>query len=53
MKAGTLAIETFFTPGHTPACATYKIGNAIFTGDTIFMPDGGTAPEYFRLRAKL
>jgi len=42
VKAGALAIEAFFTPGHTPACATYRIGNAIFTGDTIFMPDGGT-----------
>lgn len=42
VKAGTLTIETMFTPGHTPACATYKIGDAIFTGDALFMPDGGT-----------
>jgi glyoxylase-like metal-dependent hydrolase (beta-lactamase superfamily II) len=41
-EAGSLRIEVIFTPGHTPACATYKIGDAIFTGDTIFMPDGGT-----------
>ena len=41
-QAGTLTIETIFTPGHTPACATYKIDDAIFTGDAIFMPDGGT-----------
>lgn len=42
VDAGSLHIEVIFTPGHTPACATYKIGDAIFTGDSIFMPDGGT-----------
>lgn len=42
VNAGSIQIEVIFTPGHTPACATYKIGDAIFTGDTIFMPDGGT-----------
>ncbi|MFW5740653.1 MAG: MBL fold metallo-hydrolase, partial [Myxococcota bacterium] len=42
IEAGTLKIDTIYTPGHTPACATYKIGDAIFTGDAIFMPDGGT-----------
>ena len=31
------------TPGHTPACVTYIIGDACFTGDTLFMPDSGTA----------
>jgi len=31
------------TPGHTPACVTYIIGDACFTGDTMFMPDSGTA----------
>jgi glyoxylase-like metal-dependent hydrolase (beta-lactamase superfamily II) len=31
------------TPGHTPACVTYRIGNAAFVGDTMFMPDYGTA----------
>jgi glyoxylase-like metal-dependent hydrolase (beta-lactamase superfamily II) len=31
------------TPGHTPACVTYVIGNAAFVGDTLFMPDYGTA----------
>jgi glyoxylase-like metal-dependent hydrolase (beta-lactamase superfamily II) len=31
------------TPGHTPACMTYVLGDAIFVGDTLFMPDGGTA----------
>jgi glyoxylase-like metal-dependent hydrolase (beta-lactamase superfamily II) len=41
-RAGTLKFEVIFTPGHTPACATYKIEDAIFTGDAIFMPDSGT-----------
>jgi glyoxylase-like metal-dependent hydrolase (beta-lactamase superfamily II) len=40
--AGTLAIEVLATPGHTPACVTYKIGDAIFTGDLLFMDDYGT-----------
>jgi glyoxylase-like metal-dependent hydrolase (beta-lactamase superfamily II) len=31
------------TPGHTPACMTYVLGDAVFVGDTLFMPDGGTA----------
>jgi glyoxylase-like metal-dependent hydrolase (beta-lactamase superfamily II) len=35
------------TPGHTPACATYVIGEAAFVGDTLFMPDGGTARADF------
>lgn len=42
VDAGSLKLEVIFTPGHTPACATYKIEDAIFTGDAIFMPDGGT-----------
>lgn len=42
VEAGSIKLEVIFTPGHTPACATYKIGDAIFTGDAIFMPDGGT-----------
>jgi glyoxylase-like metal-dependent hydrolase (beta-lactamase superfamily II) len=42
VNAGSLNIEVIFTPGHTPACASYKIGDAVFTGDAIFMPDGGT-----------
>ncbi len=42
LTAGSLEIGVIFTPGHTPACATYKIGNAIFTGDSLFMPDMGT-----------
>jgi glyoxylase-like metal-dependent hydrolase (beta-lactamase superfamily II) len=31
------------TPGHTPACVSYRIGDAVFVGDTLFMPDYGTA----------
>ncbi|TXD44544.1 MBL fold metallo-hydrolase [Lujinxingia vulgaris] len=42
LEAGSLKVETIYTPGHTPACSTYHIGDAIFTGDTIFMPDFGT-----------
>jgi glyoxylase-like metal-dependent hydrolase (beta-lactamase superfamily II) len=40
--AGSLAIDVIATPGHTPACVTYKIGDAIFTGDALFMDDYGT-----------
>lgn len=42
LKAGSLEIETLYTPGHTPACATYRIDDAVFTGDALFMPDQGT-----------
>jgi len=42
IEAGSLRFETIFTPGHTPACATYKFDDAVFTGDAIFMPDQGT-----------
>lgn len=42
LEAGSLRVETIFTPGHTPACVTYKIEDAIFTGDALFMPDQGT-----------
>lgn len=42
VRAGSLEIKTFFTPGHTPACASYLIGDSLFTGDAIFMPDYGT-----------
>lgn len=42
LKAGSLEIKTIFTPGHTPACASYLIGDNVFTGDALFMPDYGT-----------
>ncbi len=42
VEAGSLVFEVIFTPGHTPACATYKFEDAVFTGDALFMPDMGT-----------
>jgi len=42
LKAGSLSIEVIATPGHTPACVTFKIDDAIFTGDALFMDDYGT-----------
>ncbi len=42
-KIGELAAYNIPTPGHTPACLTYVIGDAVFVGDTLFMPDYGTA----------
>jgi glyoxylase-like metal-dependent hydrolase (beta-lactamase superfamily II) len=40
---GAMELQAMATPGHTPACTTYAVGDAAFTGDTIFMPDFGTA----------
>jgi glyoxylase-like metal-dependent hydrolase (beta-lactamase superfamily II) len=40
---GNIAAQTLHTPGHTPACMAYLVGNALFVGDTLFMPDYGTA----------
>jgi glyoxylase-like metal-dependent hydrolase (beta-lactamase superfamily II) len=40
---GQMACKVMHTPGHTPACLTYVIGDAAFVGDTLFMPDFGTA----------
>jgi glyoxylase-like metal-dependent hydrolase (beta-lactamase superfamily II) len=40
---GNLAARVMHTPGHTPACISYVIGDAVFVGDTLFMPDYGTA----------
>jgi glyoxylase-like metal-dependent hydrolase (beta-lactamase superfamily II) len=40
--AGSLTIKTLFTPGHTPACASYLIEDNVFVGDALFMPDYGT-----------
>ncbi|MEN0060759.1 MAG: MBL fold metallo-hydrolase [Myxococcota bacterium] len=42
LLAGSLTVVPIHTPGHTPACLTYHIGDALFTGDTMFMPDFGT-----------
>jgi glyoxylase-like metal-dependent hydrolase (beta-lactamase superfamily II) len=38
-----LTIDVMATPGHTPACVSYRVGDALFVGDTLFMPDYGTA----------
>jgi glyoxylase-like metal-dependent hydrolase (beta-lactamase superfamily II) len=46
-KMGELDIEVIATPGHTPACVSFKIGDAVFVGDTLFMPDYGTARADF------
>lgn len=46
-KLGGVDCEVMHTPGHTPACVTFKIGDAVFVGDTIFMPDYGTARADF------
>ncbi|ENU16407.1 MBL fold metallo-hydrolase [Acinetobacter lwoffii] len=42
-QIGTLKAYNIPTPGHTPACLSYVIGDAVFVGDTLFMPDYGTA----------
>jgi glyoxylase-like metal-dependent hydrolase (beta-lactamase superfamily II) len=47
LELGKLDIEVLHTPGHTPACVTYHIGDAAFVGDTLFMPDYGTARADF------
>lgn len=47
IKLGNLDVRVIHTPGHTPACVTYCIGDAAFVGDTLFMPDYGTARADF------
>jgi glyoxylase-like metal-dependent hydrolase (beta-lactamase superfamily II) len=47
LPLGSLEIEVMHTPGHTPACVTYRVGDAAFVGDTLFMPDYGTARADF------
>jgi len=42
LEAGSLSVDIIATPGHTPACVTFEIGDALFTGDALFMPDFGT-----------
>ena len=44
---GALEVEVLYTPGHTPADVSYKVGDAVFVGDTLFMPDFGTARADF------
>jgi len=46
-RIGTLVVQVMHTPGHTPACLSYVIGDAAFVGDTLFMPDYGTARADF------
>jgi glyoxylase-like metal-dependent hydrolase (beta-lactamase superfamily II) len=44
---GALEFEVLDTPGHTPACVSYRCGDCVFVGDTVFMPDYGTARADF------
>ncbi|MCC6811667.1 MAG: MBL fold metallo-hydrolase [Deltaproteobacteria bacterium] len=47
LRAGSLSIEVIATPGHTPACVSYKLGDAVFTGDALFVDDSGTGRADF------
>lgn len=47
IHAGAMPIRVMHTPGHTPACVSYLIGDAVFVGDTLFMPDYGSARADF------
>ena len=47
LAIGDLKVEVLHTPGHTPACVCYRIDDAVFVGDTLFMPDYGTARADF------
>ncbi len=40
---GNLSAQAIYVPGHTPACVAYQVGDAVFVGDTLFMPDVGSA----------
>ncbi len=42
LETGSLKVRALHTPGHTPACLSFHIGDAVFTGDALFMPDQGT-----------
>jgi glyoxylase-like metal-dependent hydrolase (beta-lactamase superfamily II) len=46
-KVGTMEAFVIYTPGHTPACMTHVMGDAAFVGDTLFMPDAGSARADF------
>jgi glyoxylase-like metal-dependent hydrolase (beta-lactamase superfamily II) len=43
LQIGALTAKVLAVPGHTPACVAYQVGDAVFVGDTLFMPDVGTA----------
>jgi len=47
LALGSLTVDVLHTPGHTPACVSYRIDGSIFVGDTLFMPDYGTARADF------
>ncbi len=47
LELGSMHIRVMHTPGHTPSCATFVVGDAAFVGDTLFMPDYGTARADF------
>jgi len=47
LRIGSMEARAMHTPGHTPACMTYVVGDAAFVGDTMFMPDYGTARADF------
>jgi glyoxylase-like metal-dependent hydrolase (beta-lactamase superfamily II) len=47
LALGDLQVHVLYTPGHTPACIAYRIDDAVFVGDTLFMPDYGTARADF------
>jgi glyoxylase-like metal-dependent hydrolase (beta-lactamase superfamily II) len=46
-QSGAMTAFALYTAGHTPACITHVIGDAAFVGDTLFMPDGGSARADF------
>jgi len=46
-RVGGLDVRVLHTPGHTPGCVSYRVGDAVFVGDTLFMPDYGTARTDF------
>lgn len=46
-QVGKMRVHTMHTPGHTPACMTHVVGDSAFVGDTLFMPDGGSARADF------
>lgn len=46
-KIGNMDVVAIYTPGHTPACMVHVMGNVAFVGDTLFMPDGGSARADF------